>query len=284
VATVTAYTKEKSDEIYNATVVDGHIDGAGHLILEKRDESTIDAGSVVGPIGPSGPPGPGIPPGSITMWAGAAAPAGYLLCDGGIISRTTYADLFAAIGIAYGAGDGSTTFQLPDIRSRFPVGKGTDTWSDSLNEKGGSKDAILVSHDHDQTVHSHTNNHDHPSVTSGPENNVHQHYHTDNGHVHMADNVLTDKFVMVDTTGGPHALDINAGTGAFVFLDETTYVAASTNFGVQDPKQTHTHNTDIPNYTGITGPSAAVKTGSQGVSGTDKNLPPYITMNFIIRF
>lgn len=51
--------------------------------------------------------------GSVTWYAGAGTPENYLLCDGSAVSRTDYADLFAVIGITYGAGDGSTTFNLP---------------------------------------------------------------------------------------------------------------------------------------------------------------------------
>lgn len=56
-------------------------------------------------------------------YAGASAPAGWLLCYGQAISRTTYAALFAAIGTAFGAGDGSMTFNVPDCRGRVPAGK-----------------------------------------------------------------------------------------------------------------------------------------------------------------
>ncbi len=52
--------------------------------------------------------------GTIEMWGGNTAPDGYLICDGGAISRTIYKDLFDAIGTTYGAGDGTTTFQLPN--------------------------------------------------------------------------------------------------------------------------------------------------------------------------
>ncbi len=55
-------------------------------------------------------------------FAGSAAPSGWLLCDGAAVSRTQYAALFAVIGTTYGAGDGSTTFNLPDLRGRVPVG------------------------------------------------------------------------------------------------------------------------------------------------------------------
>jgi microcystin-dependent protein len=62
------------------------------------------------------------PSGQIMVWAGTGAPDGFLLCNGQEISRTTYADLFAAIGIAHGAGDGATSFTLPDLRDRFVLG------------------------------------------------------------------------------------------------------------------------------------------------------------------
>jgi hypothetical protein len=62
-------------------------------------------------------------PGMVAAYAGSSAPSGWLLCDGTAVSRTTYSALFAAIGTSYGAGDGSTTFNLPDLRGRVPVGK-----------------------------------------------------------------------------------------------------------------------------------------------------------------
>lgn len=60
--------------------------------------------------------------GAITAYAGATAPSGFLLCDGSAVSRTTYADLFAITGVLYGAGNGTTTFNLPDLRGRVAVG------------------------------------------------------------------------------------------------------------------------------------------------------------------
>lgn len=64
------------------------------------------------------------PTGVVLPFAGPSAPTGWLLCFGQAVSRTTYATLFAAIGTTYGAGDGSTTFLLPDLRGR--VAAGTD--------------------------------------------------------------------------------------------------------------------------------------------------------------
>lgn len=65
------------------------------------------------------------PPGVMLDYAGSSAPAGWLLCDGSAVSRTTYASLFAAIGTAYGSGDGSTTFNVPDTRGRVVAGLDT---------------------------------------------------------------------------------------------------------------------------------------------------------------
>ena len=98
------------------------------------------------------------PTGSIAMWPTNSAPSGYLLCAGAAVSRTTYAALFAVIGTTFGAGDGSTTFNLPDYRDRMPIGAGT---SYAVNTKGGSKDAIVVAHTHTGTTstngdHNHT--------------------------------------------------------------------------------------------------------------------------------
>ena len=65
---------------------------------------------------------PTIPTGGLLMWMGTTVPAGWLLCDGAAVSRTTYASLYAILGDRAGPGDGSTTFNVPDMRGRFPLG------------------------------------------------------------------------------------------------------------------------------------------------------------------
>ena len=60
--------------------------------------------------------------GEVKYYAGTSVPSGYLLCDGSAVSRTTYANLFAAIGTTWGAGDGSTTFNVPNLIDRVPWG------------------------------------------------------------------------------------------------------------------------------------------------------------------
>jgi len=102
-----------------------------------------------------------IPAGTITMFGGSSAPTGYLLCDGSAVSRTTYADLFTAIGTTYGTGDGSTTFNVPNVKGKVPVGRdGADTSFDALGETGGEKTHTLTSgempeHTHTQDAHYH---------------------------------------------------------------------------------------------------------------------------------
>jgi len=83
-----------------------------------------------------------VPVGGLALWAGSSEPAGWLICDGRAVSRTTYAALFAAIGIAYGAGDGSTTFNIPDFRGRVPVGLGPHPDVDALGDSDGQADTL----------------------------------------------------------------------------------------------------------------------------------------------
>ena len=64
------------------------------------------------------------PVGSITMYGGQTAPSGWHLCNGTALNRTTYTSLFNIIGTTYGAGNGSTTFELPNMNGRFVVGTG----------------------------------------------------------------------------------------------------------------------------------------------------------------
>jgi len=94
---------------------------------------------------------PAMPTGGIVIWTTATAPTGFLLCDGDEISRSTYATLFAVIGETYGAGDGSSTFLIPDMIGRVAVGTDTGdvrvTDADAVGDSGGAEDGV-ASHTH----------------------------------------------------------------------------------------------------------------------------------------
>ncbi|MFA5025074.1 MAG: tail fiber protein [Candidatus Shapirobacteria bacterium] len=89
-----------------------------------------------------------IPKGSIFPYAGLSAPTGFLLCDGSAVSRTTYADLFAITNTTYGVGDGTTTFNVPDLRGIIPVGKNSlDANFTSLGQTGGAATHTLITNE-----------------------------------------------------------------------------------------------------------------------------------------
>ena len=97
------------------------------------------------------------PTGVITMWSTNTAPTGYVLCDGSAISRTTYASLYAVIGTTYGSGDGSTTFNLPNLKGRIPVGRdAAQTEFDVLGETGGEKTHLLTIAEMPSHTHTYT--------------------------------------------------------------------------------------------------------------------------------
>ena len=103
------------------------------------------------------PPVPTMIPGLIEPFAGSTVPTGYLLCDGSAVSRTTYATLYAVIGDTFGAGDGSTTFNLPDLGGRVPLGV---SQSHALGTTGGSETVTLTeselpAHVHEVPQHGH---------------------------------------------------------------------------------------------------------------------------------
>ena len=120
----------------------------------------------------------GMPVGAVFAFASGTTPPGYLLCNGQAVSRTTYATLFAAIGVVYGNGDGTTTFNVPDLRNEFVRGK-TDT-----RPLGNKQEASLASHIHPVVDPTHTHAatqaaHSHSISTGG-----HNHGISDPGHAH----------------------------------------------------------------------------------------------------
>jgi microcystin-dependent protein len=159
----------------------------------------------------------GAPTGIINMWPTGTAPAGFLLCDGTAVSRSTYAALYAVVGTTFGSGDGSTTFNVPNYTNRMPYGT-------TIGATGGSANAVVVSHTHTAA-----------SIVADP-----QHSHT--------------------TAFGPR---LGGGTSA-----------VSNSDGGYSPLTTNSVSTGI---------TVATTNSTEGVSGTNANLPPYLGINFIIK-
>ena len=86
-----------------------------------------------------------LPSGTIVGFGGSSIPAGFLACNDQAVSRTTYARLFAAISTSYGTGDGSSTFNVPDLRDRTPLGVGTNTSLGDTSSSGIGASAVMAS-------------------------------------------------------------------------------------------------------------------------------------------
>ena len=130
-----------------------------------------------------------MPSGSIIVYAGSSAPTGWLFCDGSAISRSTYSALFGIISTTYGVGDGSSTFNLPDIRGRVVAGKEASASlltsavgglnGNTLGNTGGAQGITLTSAQSGLPAHNHT-------LTM----NAHTHTFTANPHTHTVTNAL----------------------------------------------------------------------------------------------
>jgi microcystin-dependent protein len=139
----TGYNAERLQNIEDTTVTSGSVNDVGNLVLTTRYGAKIDAGYVRGITGVVGPERPQVA-GIVAPFAGSTPPSGWIFCDGAIVSRNTYSELFAAIGTAFGVGDGTTTFGLPDLRGRVPAGLDlTQTEFDALGKTGGTKTHTL---------------------------------------------------------------------------------------------------------------------------------------------
>jgi microcystin-dependent protein len=131
------------------------------------------------------------PPGAVIAFAGTSAPTGWLVCDGTAISRTTYAALFAAIGTTWGSGDGSTTFNKPELRGAFLRGAGTSVLDPSSPRAVGSFQAeAYLNHSHGVTDPGHTH-----TYNNGATNNTSQ-----AGGANSA-NFVTSQITLSATTG-----------------------------------------------------------------------------------
>jgi microcystin-dependent protein len=140
-----------------------------------------------------------VTPGAVAYFPKTAAPTGWLKCNGAAVSRTTYAALFAAIGTAAGAGDGSTTFNVPDLRGEFVRGLDDGRGVDSGRSMASAQASANLAHTHStdsQGAHTHpvrgiTGTDDGLHVTndnSNPANGLHGNINTSSAgaHTHTA--------------------------------------------------------------------------------------------------
>lgn len=216
------------------------------------------------------------PTGMVSDYAGAASnvPEGWLLCDGSAVSRTQYAALFGVLGIVYGAGNGTTTFNLPDVRGRFTIGADATY---ALASTGGAVDTSLVvanlpSHNHGITDTGHTHTATDSGHTHGVTDPQHSHGVLDTGHTHAAPagNFVTDNTAVGVYSGGGlgevHANTASATTGISINNSSTGLTINSGNANVSNSTDT----------TGIT-------INNTGSGTSFSRLPPYIAFNKIIK-
>lgn len=216
-----------------------------------------------------------VPIGSLIIYAGAAAPTGFLFCDGAPYSRSTYADLFTALGgvsSPYGLGNGTSTFNVPDLKGRVPVGTGTGvgggaTATTGLPASGQTLtprtagtwggDERLQTHTHtfttsgiSSTSHSHT----------GSVDPVGDHSHTNNvgyylgGSQHNGPGFGDHSSTFV---GGVAFQSDGAGNHGHTFTSNP-----------QSVSHTHTGTSDAHNQS----------------LGVTQNIQPFITLNYIIKY
>jgi microcystin-dependent protein len=259
------------------------------------------------------------PPGSITLFAWSSAPSGWLLCQGQAVSRTTYAALFAVIGTTYGAGNGSTTFTVPNLKGRVPVGLDSgDASFNALGETGGAKTHTLTSAQSGVPAHGHTftgtngttsaNNrsHNHANTLSSATVASSTHRHSGPSHNHA------QAFPIHPSGGAGSNGPIAAtpwNTSVYGFGSQITYpntgvisITGSASSATGYPYLTSvsgTGNTGTPNatttvsisnadesqnHTHTITPSGTVNNNTAAnASEAHNNLQPYIAMNYIIK-
>jgi microcystin-dependent protein len=228
-----------------------------------------------------------MPVGGVIPYAGTAAPNRWLLCYGQAVSRTTYAELFAVTSTTYGAGDGSTTFNLPDLRGRVVAGQddmgGVSANrltavinGDTLGVAGGADTVTLITAE--LPSHTHTQQ---GSFVSGA-NSV-DHTHTQQGTFASGVNSVdhTHTFgIEQNSPGGSLATTGNAR----IIADTSGATTDTTSVNSVD----HTHNTTISGQTGNNSVDHTHTTTISGAttatgSGTaHDNVQPTIVLNYII--
>jgi microcystin-dependent protein len=186
------------------------------------------------------------PIGSITMWATATPPTGWLLCNGQ--STASYTALAAVVGAT-----------VPDMQGLVPVGfKTSDDAFGTLKGTGGSKTSTAA-HTHGLASHTHSINHDH-----GPFDTV----NGEGGHQHTINTAI-------EITGA-----IANGDGSRWLVDakntELNYLTTASNGA-------HNHNVNVPDFAGTSGGPSDNTSGGSSAGATNGNLQPYFTLNFIIK-
>jgi len=258
-------------------------------------------------------PATGLEPGTIVDYSGVALPPKYLWPNGQAVSRTTYAALFANLGTAHGAGDGSTTFNIPDVCGCVVVGrdnmggaaKGRLTVAGSgidgtvLGARGGSESTTLTqaqmpvhAHGVSDPTHTHTVSdpqHYHPLADPGHAHSLydpaHAHGVSDPGHVHPAGDTAT----RLDGTGAGDVdgtevhrfTRTNVGTSVGAALTGIAIAAAGTGMGVYAAGTGAYANY---NYSGVTIAAAAtgVTTQNAGSGGAHVNVQASVVLNKIL--
>lgn len=229
------------------------------------------------------------PVGSIFMWPTLSAPTGFLLCDGTAVSRAMYATLFALIGTTFGAGDGSTTFNLPNFKQRMPIGRdASQAACDTIGETGGTFNHQHSTPAHLHTIASHTHdmaNHFHSQPThvhAGP-----LHNHLTKAHYHSTE--ATGATIAINSSG-THSHTYGAkeggsnGSGANRAQGASSGSGTNVAYNTDTSGSNHTHNhsqftgTVGNQATGVLGDIDQVTTdsgtGNTSPSGGDNTNPP----------
>ena len=168
-----------------------------------------------------------MPSGALVAFAGSAAPTGWLFCDGSAVSRTTYAALFTAIGTAYGVGDGSSTFNVPDMRGRVPAGFDSANGTGRLTGQTGGISAATLGNSGGEQTH----------TLSTAELAAHSHGVTDAGHVHSlpAQTMVFTGAADVFQHSGANNMTLGGNTGS-----------SSSNITIQNAGSGSAHNNVQP--------------------------------------
>lgn len=242
--------RDIGDTFAGAMVFNSTIDALGAI---SSASSVSSATTINGTVGVHQAGALLVPPGVISMYGGAAAPAGYLLCNGAAVSRATYAALFAVVSTTFGVGDGTTTFNTPNMTDRYPVGVGTVARGATA---GSLTPAVVVasggSHWHGG-VTSDSGAHTHGGVvgsTALTEAQMPSHIHhvNDPGHLHgLGANALTDsgggsRTTTFDTSYGLVSQTQAAATG--IYLSYTGGSAGHSHTIATDPGHSHTIASD----------------------------------------